>query len=77
MTFRKIGFTIVARIFCGSRALVRRVEPNYFGSSCMQGPNTPFGLWTKEFIYVTPASEDCLFLNIWTPKTAASAKLPA
>jgi para-nitrobenzyl esterase len=47
-----------------------------FGASCMQGPNNEFLPWTKEFMYVTPASEDCLFLNIWTPKTASAARLP-
>ncbi len=47
-----------------------------FGASCMQGPNSEFLPWTKEFMYVTPVSEDCLFLNIWTPKASASGKLP-
>ncbi len=37
-----------------------------FGPSCMQGPNTPFGPWTNEFLYVTPVSDDCLYLNVWT-----------
>jgi para-nitrobenzyl esterase len=37
-----------------------------FGPSCMQGPNTPFGPWTTEFLFVTPVSEDCLYLNVWT-----------
>ena len=51
-------------------------KSDQFGSSCMQGPNTEFGPWTKEFLYVTPPSEDCLYLNIWSPKASASAKLP-
>ncbi|HEY3706871.1 MAG TPA: carboxylesterase family protein [Terracidiphilus sp.] len=51
-------------------------KADHFGASCMQGPNTPMGPWTKEYMYVTPASEDCLYLNIWTPKTAAAARLP-
>ncbi len=42
----------------------------------MQGPNTPFGPWTREYMYVTPASEDCLFLNVWTPKPSSTAHLP-
>jgi para-nitrobenzyl esterase len=47
-----------------------------FGASCMQGPNTPFGPWTREYMYVTPASEDCLFLNVWTPTPVSTANLP-
>ncbi len=54
---------------------VRRAD--HFGASCMQGPNNEFGPWTKEFLYVTPVSEDCLYLNVWTPKAGvAAAKLP-
>ena len=37
-----------------------------FGPSCMQGPNTPFGPWTAEFLLLGPVSEDCLYLNVWT-----------
>ncbi|PYP76909.1 MAG: hypothetical protein DMD35_16990 [Gemmatimonadetes bacterium] len=37
-----------------------------FGPSCMQGPNTPFGPWTAEFLLLGPMSEDCLYLNVWT-----------
>ena len=51
-------------------------KADHFGASCIQGPNNEFLPWTKEFMYVTPVSEDCLFLNIWTPKAASSAKLP-
>jgi para-nitrobenzyl esterase len=53
---------------------VRRAD--HFGASCMQGPNTPLGPWTKEYMYVTPASEDCLFVNVWTPRVSSSAHLP-
>lgn len=52
------------------------LKADHFGASCMQGPNTPMGPWTKEYMYVTPASEDCLYLNIWTPKASAGAALP-
>jgi len=31
-----------------------------------QGPNTPFGPWTAEFLLLGPVSEDCLFVNVWT-----------
>ncbi len=41
-------------------------QADRFGPSCMQGPNTPFGPWTSEFLYVTAVSEDCLYLNVWT-----------
>jgi para-nitrobenzyl esterase len=37
-----------------------------FSASCMQGPNTPFGPWTTEFLLLGPVSEDCLYLNVWT-----------
>jgi para-nitrobenzyl esterase len=37
-----------------------------FAPSCMQGPNTPFGPWTSEFLLLGPVSEDCLYLNVWT-----------
>lgn len=49
---------------------------DHFGASCMQGPNNEFGPWTREFLYVTPPSEDCLFLNIWTPQPSRAAHLP-
>jgi para-nitrobenzyl esterase len=37
-----------------------------FAPSCIQGPNTPFGPWTSEFLLLGPVSEDCLYLNVWT-----------
>ena len=47
-----------------------------FGASCMQlkaGERLP---WTKEFMVQNQVSEDCLFLNIWTPRLKAGANLP-
>jgi para-nitrobenzyl esterase len=47
-----------------------------FGASCMQlkaGARLP---WTEEFMVQNQISEDCLYLNIWTPKIAGDAKLP-
>ena len=52
------------------------LKADHFGASCMQGPNTPFGPWTSEYMYVTPASEDCLFLNVWSPQPSSTAHLP-
>jgi para-nitrobenzyl esterase len=52
------------------------LKADHFGASCMQGPNTPFGPWTREYMYVTPASEDCLYLNVWTPQQSSKGGLP-
>jgi para-nitrobenzyl esterase len=43
---------------------------------CMQvvGPNRlP---WTAEFMHHGPVSEDCLYLNLWTPTHSAAERLP-
>jgi para-nitrobenzyl esterase len=50
-----------------------------FGASPIQNNPVPFMMWSQEFITpAKPLSEDCLFLNVWTPKPANStnAKLP-
>jgi len=50
-----------------------------FGNSCVQ-TLTPghdgFGPWTYEFLTHNRVSEDCLYLNVWTPAKSARAKLP-
>ena len=48
---------------------------DHFSPSCIQGPNTPFGPWTSEFLLLGPTSEDCLYLNVWTG-ARAGAKRP-
>jgi para-nitrobenzyl esterase len=48
-----------------------------FGPSPFQSDPKPFMMWTEEFI--TPPeslSEDCLYLNVWTPALSANEKLP-
>ena len=46
----------------------------------MQETQLPPGFYDKEFYdqpqYMTPVSEDSLYLNIWTPKDAEGKKLP-
>ncbi|MFO1467421.1 MAG: carboxylesterase family protein [Steroidobacteraceae bacterium] len=45
-----------------------------FGASCMQPwPAPHFGPYTSEFVDVPPVSEDCLFLNVWTPASPTGA----
>jgi para-nitrobenzyl esterase len=39
-----------------------------FANACMQAPNSQGN--------TAPVSEDCLYLNVWTPAKAASEKLP-
>jgi len=50
-----------------------------FSNSCVQtltpGHNG-FGPWTYEFLTHNEVSEDCLYLNVWTPAKSAHAKLP-
>ena len=48
-----------------------------FSASPIQNKPVPFMMWTKEFI--TPPgnlSEDCLYLNVWTPAQSDKEKLP-
>jgi para-nitrobenzyl esterase len=48
-----------------------------FGHSCWQAV-TPegFGPWTHEYVTQGDISEDCLFLNVWTPAKTTAKKLP-
>jgi para-nitrobenzyl esterase len=47
-----------------------------FGPSCAQYIEADRQPWTHEFRAHGQVSEDCLFLNIWTPAANANAKLP-
>ena len=47
---------------------------DHFSPSCIQGPNTPFGPWTSEFLLLGPTSEDCLYLNVWTAANAGARR---
>ncbi|MDR1557554.1 MAG: carboxylesterase family protein [Tannerellaceae bacterium] len=45
--------------------------------SAMQGKPTPFFCWSEEFLIPgDPISEDCLYLNVWTPARTDKDKLP-
>ena len=46
-------------------------------ASAMQNKPAPFMCWSVEFLApVEPISEDCLYLNVWTPAKKNSDKLP-
>jgi para-nitrobenzyl esterase len=47
-----------------------------FGASCMQNIVTERKPWTYEFMAHNEISEDCLYLNVWTPAKSAGEKLP-
>lgn len=52
-------------------------DASHFGASCYQAL-TPegFGPWKHEFVVQGEVSEDCLFVNVWTPKVDGGAHLP-
>jgi para-nitrobenzyl esterase len=51
-------------------------DGSQFGASCMQRVHGDMLPWTKEFLVQGRVSEDCLYLNVWTPRTQSSANLP-
>ncbi|WP_392558728.1 carboxylesterase/lipase family protein [Orbus mooreae] len=52
-------------------------ETKTFSAGCMQtvidGDKLP---WSKEFLHQGPISEDCLYLNVWSPANHKNDKLP-
>lgn len=54
-------------------------DASEFSSSCIQNKlftHVPNGPWSEAFMVQNDVSEDCLFLNIWTPAISAKDKLP-
>lgn len=52
-------------------------EATRFAASCYQdvGPNG-YGPWKHEYVVQGAVSEDCLYLNVWTPQPYTQAHLP-
>ena len=51
-------------------------DASKFCASCIQTRAYSRNPWSKEFMVQDSISEDCLFLNIWTPAKASGDKLP-
>jgi len=48
-----------------------------FAASCQQDvAPAGFGPWTHEYVVQDAVSEDCLYLNVWTPASRAAQRLP-
>lgn len=52
------------------------LKADHFAASCPQPMLNERKPWTYEFMAHGEASEDCLFLNVWTPAKSASNRLP-
>ena len=51
-------------------------QADHFSASCVQHTPEQFLPWTPAFMTHRRVSEDCLYLNVWTPHVSASANLP-
>jgi para-nitrobenzyl esterase len=53
-------------------------DATQFAASCEQPQRNPTAVipWTAEYLADAPFSEDCLYLNVWTPSPHPSAHLP-
>ena len=52
-------------------------KADQFAASCQQTVSPQgFGPWTAEYVVQGAVSEDCLYLNIWTPAHNAQDRLP-
>ena len=49
------------------------LKADKFSASCIQQIVPEFGPWTYEFMTHNDVSEDCLYLNVFTPARSASA----
>lgn len=52
------------------------LHADHFSKNCVQKPTHEFLPWTKEFMLVNDVSEDCLYLNIWSPAKTGEDHLP-
>jgi para-nitrobenzyl esterase len=55
-------------------------KADHFSRDCFQAKTGPFGPWSAEYIAKDAieggSSEDCLYLNVWTPAAKAGEKRP-
>jgi para-nitrobenzyl esterase len=51
-------------------------QASQFGASCIQSIVAERKPWTSEFMTPGQISEDCLYLNVWTPATSVREKHP-